>query len=168
MLAFSSSPAFVKHQTGPHHPERPDRIRAIHRAVRQAGLVTSPDPFPDCEFDLGIRPAGGEPLLELTPTPADEQWPLLVHTPEMIQRTKHVCEVGGGVLDLGDTPVGPNSYEIALLSLGSLLTCCDAVAGGKVKRAFSAGRPPGHHAEPDRAMGFCLLSNVAIAAKYLQ
>src|SRR5262245_9696099 len=105
MLAFCSSPRFVEHQTGPHHPERPDRIRAIHRAVRVAGLVTSPDPFPEFQIDLGLKPVGGPPVLDLTPTPADEPWPLLVHTPQMIGRTKHVCEIGGGVLDLGDTPV---------------------------------------------------------------
>ena len=64
--------------------------------------------------------------------------------------------------------MGPNAYEIALLSLGSLLGCCDAVIAGRARRAFSAGRPPGHHAEPDRPMGFCLFSNVAIAARYLQ
>jgi acetoin utilization deacetylase AcuC-like enzyme len=72
------------------------------------------------------------------------------------------------VLDQGDTPVGPNAFEIALLSLGSLLGCCDAVISGRAKRAFSAARPPGHHAEPDRPMGFCLFSNVAIATRYLQ
>ncbi len=168
MLAFCSSPRFVEHVTGPHHPERPDRIRAIHRAVRNAGLVTSLDPFPEFQIDLGLNAEKGPPLMELTPTLADERWPLLVHTSEMVERTKHICEIGGGVLDLGDTPVGASSYEMARLSLGSVLTCSDAVATGKVKRAFSAARPPGHHAEPDRAMGFCLFSNVAIAAKYLQ
>src|SRR3954447_6884656 len=104
-VGFLSDPRYTQHLTGPHHPERPDRIRAIHRAVREAGLITSPDPFPDFEIDLGLRPVGGVPLLELTPTPADENIALLCHTPEMIHRTQHVCELGGGVLDQGDTPV---------------------------------------------------------------
>lgn len=168
MLAFSTSPRFVEHRTGPHHPERPDRIRAIFAAVRAAGLIDSPNPFTDFQLDLDLSPVGGAKLLELTPQHADEKWPLTLHTPRMLESVKHVCATGGGVLDQGDTPVGPNSFEIAFLSLGSLLGCCDAVMTGVVRRAFSAGRPPGHHAEPDRAMGFCLLSNVAIAARYLQ
>jgi acetoin utilization deacetylase AcuC-like enzyme len=71
-------------------------------------------------------------------------------------------------LDQGDTPVSPRSFEIALLSCGAVLSCCDAVIDGSVRRAFAAVRPPGHHAEPDRSMGFCLFGNVAIAARYLQ
>src|SRR5882672_4164732 len=61
MLAFVSSPRFVEHITGPHHPERPDRIRAIHRAVREAGLIDSPDPFPELEIDFGLRPLTSSP-----------------------------------------------------------------------------------------------------------
>jgi acetoin utilization deacetylase AcuC-like enzyme len=168
MIGFSSSPRLVEHLTGPHHPERPDRIRAIHRAVREAGLVSSPDPFPEFKLDTGIKPVAGPKLVELTPTPADEKWILTCHSQSHVDHVKRVCAAGGGVLDQGDTPVGKNSYDIALLSLGSALGCCDAVIGRQVTRAFSAGRPPGHHAEPTRAMGFCLFSNAAIAARYLQ
>jgi len=169
MTGFCSHARFIEHQTGPYHPERPDRIRAVARAVRVAGLIDSPDPFPDFRIELGIEPVAGLKLLELdSPSPVDDKMLSLVHTPDHIHHVRQICQAGGGVLDQGDTPVGLESYDIALLSLGGVLQCCDAVMSGQVKRAFAAVRPPGHHAEPNRAMGFCLFSNIAIAARYIQ
>jgi acetoin utilization deacetylase AcuC-like enzyme len=167
MLGFCSSPAFIAHDTGPHHPECPNRIRAIHKAVRDAGLVVSPNPFPDFDLDFGIKPQGRMPLVEIVPEPADPRWVLTVHPQALIDRVKHVSALSG-VLDQSDTPVEPRSYDTALLAVGAALRCCDAVMTGEVNRAFAAIRPPGHHAEPDRSMGFCLFSNIAIAARYLQ
>jgi acetoin utilization deacetylase AcuC-like enzyme len=167
MVGFVSSPKFIEHQTGPYHPERPDRIRAIHRAVREAGLVDSPDPFPEFKIDLGIKRQDHMKVLELAPVPADMKWVHTVHNQETIHLIEHTCRISG-VLDQGDTPVEPRSFETARLSLGAALVACDAVMSGQVKRAFVASRPPGHHAEPERPMGFCLFSNMAIAAKYLQ
>lgn len=168
MTGFCSSPRFADHQTSPTHPERPDRTRAIARAVRESGLIESPDPFPEFRIALGPMPPATTKLVELEPAPADEKWLRTIHPAKYVERIRHVSTVGGGVLDQGDTPIGPTSYDVALLAVGAGLACCDAVAGGNVKRAFAAVRPPGHHAEPDRPMGFCLFANLAIAARYLQ
>jgi len=172
-VAFAFSPRCVEHDTGPYHPERPDRIRAIARAVRQAGLIDSPDPFPQFKFDCGLKPpphastTAAPKLLELSAEPADERLTLLVHTPEHLRRVRHVSAIGGA-LDDGDTPVRPGSDEIALISLGLAIAAGEAVVRGSTRRAFAACRPPGHHAEPNRAMGFCLFCNIAILARHLQ
>jgi len=169
MTGFCSSPRFIEHKTSEFHPERPDRIRAIATAVRQAGLIASPNPFPGFETDFGPLPPTDVKLVELDePRPADEKWLLTIHSQKHVERIRELCAVGGGLLDQGDTQVGPESFEIARLAVGAALGCCDAVMSGRVNRAFTAVRPPGHHAEPDRAMGFCLFANVAIAARYLQ
>ena len=169
MTGLISSPRFVDHVNGPHHPERPDRIRGIALAVRLAGLVDSPNPFPEFQMDLGAFGPPALKVLELPePAPADEQWLRLVHPQKHIDHVRHVCQIGGGVLDQGDTAVCEQSFDIALRACGAVLEACDAVMAGTVRRAFAAVRPPGHHAEVDRALGFCLFANVSIAARYLQ
>jgi acetoin utilization deacetylase AcuC-like enzyme len=167
MIGFSSSPRFVDHDTRPGHPERPDRIRAIYTALHQAKLIPG-NPFAQFTKDFRPLPPFQNLLHSIEPQPADVKWLRTIHPQSHIDRIKQMCVRGGGILDEGDTPVSPASFEISLLALGAILQCCDAVMQGTVKRAFAAVRPPGHHAEPNHPMGFCLFANVAIAAKYLQ
>ena len=167
MTAFCTSPKFFLHQTGPHHPERPDRLRAIFAAVRDAGMIDSPNPLPDDDVHFGIFIPNAPKLLEIQPTEASDQSLLAVHTQRHIDRVRMRCETGG-VLDQGDTVVGRGSFKIALLAAGAGLRCVDAVLTGQVRRAFACVRPPGHHAMTNQTMGFCLFANLAIAARYAQ
>ena len=93
-------------------------------------------------------------------TVAELEW---IHTPNHIARVKSICDSGGGYLD-PDTPICPESYSIAMKAAGAWLDAVDAVIKGN--SSFVLSRPPGHHAESDRSMGFCLFSNAALAATY--
>ncbi|MGA2230237.1 MAG: histone deacetylase [Tepidisphaeraceae bacterium] len=166
MIGISTTPLFCRHFADPYHPERPERINAIFQAVRAAGLVNSPNPLSNITEKIGPIAQAGFTMREMTPAPADEKWIELVHPRAHIENIRRICQERG--LEIEDTPVCPESFEIALLSAGAVLQCCDEVVEGNLRRAFAAVRPPGHHAEPNKAMGFCLFSNIAIAARYLQ
>ena len=136
--------AFVAHDTGD-HPESPGRILAIDGALRAGGLL-------DGRPRLAWRPASDEAILR-------------VHSPEHLQRLEYLTARGGGWID-GDTFLGTDSLATARASAGAAIAAVDAVLDGTAPRAFALGRPPGHHATPTRAMGFCLLNTIAIAAEH--
>jgi acetoin utilization deacetylase AcuC-like enzyme len=147
-VGFVYSDKFLEHITPPGHPERPDRLRRLLSHLKKSQLWDS--------------------LHHINPVAATEEQVLAVHTNEHLDLVRTVCHSGGGPLDEGDTHASPRSFEIAMLAAGGVLAAVDAVITNKVSSAFCAVRPPGHHAERDRPMGFCLCNNVAIAARYAQ
>ena len=137
-------PLYLKHDTEP-HPENPGRLKAIDEAVQSSDLHDNLI-FPD-------------------PRKATEQEIALNHDPGYIQSVKESCESGVRNLD-ADTVISEHSYEAALLSTGAGLTAVDRILDGTCDNVFTAVRPPGHHAEHNRAMGFCVFNNVAVVAHY--
>src|ERR1017187_306700 len=139
---------YLKHDTGAGHPERPERLTAILDRLEQKGVLKH--------------------LVRLKPAAASLEWITTVHTPEYVERVKRSCQGGIGYVDTPDAPASQASYEVALHAVGGVQSAIDAVMSGTIRNAFCAVRPPGHHALKDKAMGFCLFNNVAIAAKYIQ
>jgi acetoin utilization deacetylase AcuC-like enzyme len=127
----------------PGHPERPDRIRALEAEMTRHGWF-------------------GASLVE-APEAAREQL-LAVHPESYVAGIESLCAGGGGFLD-ADTAVVPSTWAAALHAAGGAVALVDALLGGAASVGVSALRPPGHHAEPERAMGFCIFGNVAIAAE---
>jgi acetoin utilization deacetylase AcuC-like enzyme len=143
------TPKYLNHNPGPHHPESPKRLKAIIKELNRSGL-----------FETGKCS-----LIEPKRASIDDL--RLVHETDYIQLVERCCASGGGLLDLGDTTVSPKSFETALFAVGGALKAANLVMTGKFKNAFALVRPPGHHAGPYYAMGFCLFNNVAIAATHL-
>ena len=145
--AYYWDPVSLEHDTGEH-------VECIARAER-----LRPESLRDLVADLNHRP-----IIEHD----DAAWIRRVHDAAYVDWVKSSCGKGGGLLDQGDTVVSEHSFAAAMASVDAALTAADAVVSGDADNAFSAMRPPGHHALPGRAMGFCLFGNVAILARYLQ
>jgi acetoin utilization deacetylase AcuC-like enzyme len=146
--AFLYDERYLLHKTGPDHPERPDRIEAVWEHLQTT------DFFPSLSL--------------LKPEPAPVKWIEEIHRPDYIRRVKEACRTRSAHLDSLDTTISPESYEIALLAVGGVLRLIDAIFKGEARNGFGLLRPPGHHAERDQALGFCLFNNVAIGARYAQ
>lgn len=144
--AFVYHPDYLNHDTGPKHPERPDRLRASLAALQQSDVW--------------------EQLHHIDPTPATVEQIAYAHKPGYSEHIRQSCKAE--IPLTYDTIVGHESYDIALLSTGGVLCAAEAVATKKVKNAFAMVRPPGHHATPGQSMGFCLFNNIAVTARYLQ
>jgi len=137
-------PIYLKHDTG-------DHVENARRLVDAMSYLK----------ETGIK----EKLTCLPARPATVEELEMIHAPEYISYVKSKAEKGGGWLD-PDTVMSPKSYEAALYAAGGLMVAVEAVMKGEVDNAFALVRPPGHHAIQDRAMGFCIFNNVAIAAKF--
>jgi acetoin utilization deacetylase AcuC-like enzyme len=139
--------AYLEHITSDFHPEHPDRLRAVYSMLEDPELQ------------------GKTEVLEAREATAEEiQW---IHTESYYQKIESTRDCGHRQLD-PDTHISSQSYRTAKLAAGGLCELVDATCTGRIRNGFALVRPPGHHAEAGRGMGFCIYNNVAIAARYAQ
>ena len=142
-----SHPIYLEHLTPPGHPERPDRLRALNKVLE------------DSTFDA----------LDRVQAPmGDETTILYAHPQTFIERVRNIIPEEGLTRVDSDTTVSPKSWEAVLTAIGAANAAVDDVFTGVADNVFVASRPPGHHAERDKAMGFCLFNSAAIAARHAQ
>ena len=147
-VGLVSHPAFLEHDMGSHHPESPERLRAILSQLESTGIMSK--------------------LTRVDPRKAEKKWIERIHAPAYVQRIDDKTPSSGYASIDPDTLMSPGSLEAAYLAAGGAMAAVDAIMDNQVDQVFCAVRPPGHHAEANRAMGFCLFNNVAIAARYIQ
>jgi len=138
---------FLDHDTGPVHPERPNRLRAIKDQLYAVGLW--------------------DRLIHLSFEMADMAWVHCVHEPSYVDRLRAACSMQQPFIDTADSAICSASFDVVRLAVGGALEAADAMMTDRVHNAFCALRPPGHHAEHNRSMGFCLFNHIAITAHYL-
>lgn len=146
--AIVHHPIYEKHDTGPGHPETPERYRVVIDELQASGPLW-------------------DALVEITPEKAQQGIVQAAHTKEHFKRVEGAFLNGLDRLD-ADTVISMKSFDAAMFAAGGACSAVDAVMQGEADNAFVAVRPPGHHATAENAMGFCLFNNVAVAAKYAQ
>lgn len=139
---------YLLHDTGPNHPEMPERLEMIYQGIEASGLL--------------------QHLIRIVPKRASIKWIEAVHSITYIRRFEEVCLNGHPTLDHQDNQMCTETYDTALLAAGGVIETARMVMEGRMDNAFCAVRPPGHHAEVGQAMGFCYFNNVAVTARYLQ
>ncbi len=139
---------YLLHDTGNFHPERPARLNAVLKGITDGGLLSE--------------------LTLLEGSRAEMKWIETVHDKNYIQRLRDACIAGERMFDSPDNQMCSETFETALLAVGGVLDAAKMMMTGKIDNAFCTVRPPGHHAEKAKAMGFCYFNNVAIAARYFQ
>src|SRR4026207_465129 len=141
-------PRYLDHDMGAGHPESPHRLRAIMQQLERSGTAAR--------------------LTRIEPRTAEDEWITQIHTASYLAMLKSHAPTSGRISLDPDTSMSPGSLNAAYLAAGGALAAVDAIMAQQVEHVFCAVRPPGHHAEAGRAMGFCLFNNVAIAARYVQ
>ncbi len=145
---FVYDDCYLRHDTGGYHPECPERLSATIKWLESSGLLPQ--------------------LARLPAVRADQRWIEAVHNIHYIIRFEEACNFGLSEFEHPDNAICRETYEVAYYAVGGVLQALTAVMAGEVDNAFCAVRPPGHHAEVDKPMGFCYFNNVAIGARYLQ